>query len=192
MDAEQLGVGKLIRVEHQRDAIHVAIAPVVAAHALRPGQHVGLDDNGEASGSSTVNPIGIVDPYLAGGPRKGDRFWLFLYPGSITSLRHDWTHPAVEAIGKSKKASEEWLRAFAQNNNCPSYEVLIVAASGGELPNTDEEYYDRAYSNDGEYLHFNGWDAHSEIPPEFWDHVEVVSGKKIPRNQRARSFSCSC
>jgi hypothetical protein len=42
------------------------------------------------------------------------------------------------------------------------------------------------------YLNFVGRDAHGEIPPEFWDHVEVVTEKKIPTNKRASYFSCGC
>lgn len=35
-------LGMLLDETAQRDAIHVAIAPVVAAHTLRPGEYVGL------------------------------------------------------------------------------------------------------------------------------------------------------
>lgn len=82
--------------ERRRDAIHIAVAPVTASQDLDPGDHVALVagtdetvywDNGEG-------PTGIVDPFLTNTVKKGQRFWLFLYPNTITGLRHIWTHPA--------------------------------------------------------------------------------------------------
>jgi ABC-type nitrate/sulfonate/bicarbonate transport system substrate-binding protein len=93
VDAPQ--VGKLIDSDARRDAIHVAVAPVEAAEDLQPGQHVGLVA-GLASG--TVAAIGVVDPFLTEAVRKGQRFWLFLYPNTVTTLRHVWTHPAFMAV----------------------------------------------------------------------------------------------
>jgi hypothetical protein len=88
-------LGQLIEDgDRRRDAIHIAVAPATAAGRLTPGQHVGLIEEGnlELVGPCSRN-IGIVDPFLTGEVEPGQRFWLFLYPGTITSLRHIWTHP---------------------------------------------------------------------------------------------------
>ena len=84
--------------DRRRDAIHVAVAAVTAAVRLAPGQHVGLvqEANAELVGPCDRN-IGIVDPFLSGEVELGQRFWLFLYPDTITGLRHVWTHPAFQA-----------------------------------------------------------------------------------------------
>src|SRR5262249_45454600 len=78
----------------RRDAVHIAVAPVVAAARLQPGQHVELRQDGR--GQPGDKPVGIVDPFLTDSVLPGERFWLFLYPGTITSLRHVWTHPAFK------------------------------------------------------------------------------------------------
>lgn len=84
--------------ERRRDAIHIAVAPVTAAERLVPGQHVGLVQEGDLERVGPCdNPIGVVDPFLLDAVEPGQRFWLFLYPGTITGLRHVWTHPAFAA-----------------------------------------------------------------------------------------------
>lgn len=85
--------------DRRRDAIHIAVAPVTAAQRLAPGQHVGLVQEGSAELVGPCdNPIGIVDPFLANEVEVGQRFWLFMYPNTVTSLRHLWTHPAFTAV----------------------------------------------------------------------------------------------
>ncbi len=84
-------LGKLIDGVAARDAIHVAVAPVTAGQSLLPGQHVGLT-NGVALFND--DPIGIVDPFLTEAVEQGQRFWLLIYPGTITGLRHVFSHPA--------------------------------------------------------------------------------------------------
>ena len=98
-------VGKIIenRSLARRDAIHVAVAPVEAGEDLLPGTHVGVV--GGVCSASAEDKIGIVDPFLAKSVKSGESFWLFLYPNTITSLRHVWTHPAfvVEIPQKTER-----------------------------------------------------------------------------------------
>ena len=82
-DAQKL-VGQVNTTEHGRDAIHVAICPAIAIREMRPGEHL---ENG------------IVDPFLKDRVQPGQRYWLFLYPNTVTSLRHVWTHPAFASEG---------------------------------------------------------------------------------------------
>lgn len=172
-----------------RDAVHVAVIAVTAGSMLSPGQHVGIDKKRSTLGTFVADrgcdeSIGIVDPFLGRNARAGERFWLYLYPRTITSLRHNWTHPAFEDVTESysapssKIASEKWLRDFVAHSDCPGYEILIATA------------IDQSDSWSDDYLHFNGVDAHGDIPPEMWDHIEVVTGKKIIN--RPKYFSCSC
>ncbi len=84
--------------ERRRDAVHVAVAPVMASGTLTPGQHVGFVSEGDMETvGAAENPIGVVDPFLREPVRDGQRFWLFLYPNTITGLRHVWTHSAFQA-----------------------------------------------------------------------------------------------
>ena len=187
-------IGKLRNGTEKRDAIHIAIAPVVSASMddLRPGQPIGFyrpDSDFHVIGNE-ADPIGIVDPFLTKPVAWRERFWMFLMPNTVTSLRHEWTHPAFGKTTQDKAASEKWLRDFINSADCPSYDHVIKGILG-EIPDVyegDGTYY--GVRLDSEYLHFNGSDAHGEIPPEFWDHVEVVTGK--PMRVRPSSFSCSC
>lgn len=176
-------LGMIIGPNEKRDAIHLAVDPAVAAVKLYPGQDVGFVEGGVGP---CDNPVGIVDPFLQAPVQPGERFWLVVYPRQITSLRHVWSHPlfqdelGTEAPVRDKAASEEWLRRFIARSDCPDYDTVIETA----LNNRN--------TWDPEYLHFDGRDAHGDIPPEFWEHLQVVTGVEIPSDRRAKYFSCSC
>jgi hypothetical protein len=176
-----------------RDAVHVAVFSAISANRLIPGQGVAVVEHGErdAKVSPAGEHVGIVDPFLRNSVTPGLRFWVYLYPRTITALAHRWSHPAFEAVAtiyappSQKVASEQWLKDFCASADCPGYFAVLGAAE--RVADGGGNYYD----HDPEYLHFNGSDAHGGIPPEFWDHVEVVLGRPI-RGERAKYFSCSC
>lgn len=173
-------MGHLIPEGTQRDAVHIAVAPVVSDSdlMLAPGQPITFartsDTEHVIATYMAGNPIGIVDPYLKTFVRKGDRFLMFLMPMSTTSLRHQWTHPAFgEEIPLKLTTlieSEAWLRRWADDHDV-GYEELLCAGdasrhTGLQLNNT------------------------LEVPDNVWDHVEVVTGRKV--KHRHEYFSCSC
>lgn len=94
-------LGKLLDGPMPRDAIHIAVACVKVAHRMDPSQRAhfvpghgcelveGCRDNEEC--------IGLIDPFLREAVDKGRYCWLFLFPGTITNLRHVWSHPAFQA-----------------------------------------------------------------------------------------------
>lgn len=187
-----------------RDAVHVAVVSCVAQSKLHPGQHIGIgerDGKDYAADASATKQIGIVDPYIEKPVMVGQRFWLYLYPRSITGLSHRWTHPAFNddanadasyAPPSVKLASEQWLRNFCKTADCPGYESVMRLIKEGDYADGGEDGYPDYYCGriDAEYMHFGGSDAHGEIPTEFWTHVENVLGH--PVKYKPTYFSCSC
>lgn len=181
MSGVQHLLGRVIEGEAQRDAIHVAVAPVKAGERLYPGQHVGFANNGDVETVwAREKPIGLVDPYLTGPVQPGERFWLFLYPGSASVVRHDWTHPAFNPppkVATPKDDAESKLREYGGSVDCP-YDMLMDGA--------------RRYLLEGEYLIQGGrWEG-AYIDDAFWDLYEIVTETKVPQSERGNFLSCSC
>ena len=95
--SETVLIGKLANKNSRRDAVHVAIAPCIALERMKPGQRVCLnDDQHSISACSVGEGVGIVDPYLTEDVHPGEVCYVFLYPNTITGLRHLWHHPAFD------------------------------------------------------------------------------------------------
>jgi hypothetical protein len=108
MAHEDLGLGQLITEPRGRDAIHVAVAPVKAAEDLPPGAHVGLcRGTTDEVYETDEGAVGVIDPFLHQLVRKGERCWLFLYPNTVTGLRHVWSHPAFKTAPPRKEATHD-------------------------------------------------------------------------------------
>jgi hypothetical protein len=169
-------LGTLIDESAKRDAIHIAVAPVVAEGTLKPGQNIGFVPGSSERVSGTADHIGIVDPYLKAAVLPGQRFYMFLYPRTITSLRHEWTHPAFE---DNKRVSEQWIRELADSVDVTYNQIMDHArqqAAGADFP-----YLIGGAAMEGE-----------STPEEFWHHFEVVTGEKVAPERRENFFSCSC
>jgi hypothetical protein len=182
-------LGKLISQvagEVQRDAIHVAIIPVIAGERLSPGAHVALA--GDGSNVVTLlggTRVGIIDPFLTRAVLQGELCWLMLYQNTVTGMRHHWSHPA---FGDSDKVvatdeqgdverSKKWLEGAAVRLGV-SYDRLVN--EWGELACGD-------YINNGENIR----DIWYELETEFWKHRKIVTGKDVDENERG-GFTCSC
>lgn len=83
--------------EH-RDAIHLAVDPVIAGCELVVGQRIGIVGGiaypaGLFHDDKRVPYHGIVDPFLPSRVLEGQKFWFVMAPRMVTSLRHVWNHP---------------------------------------------------------------------------------------------------
>lgn len=182
-----IGLGKIITGPQSRDAVHVAVAPVTASERLSPGQPVVFCQSGDAEnvkalvGGEGIEWVGIVDPFLRSTVFPGQRFWMWLTPGSITSLRHDWTHPAFgpvpASVSPENRASEAWIRSYASQIGATFDELIDHAKS---------------YVAFGDYWVQGGrWEGFS-LDDDFWPHFENVTGLKVEEDRRGSFFSCSC
>lgn len=91
-------LGSIIQDEDTpRDAIHVAVIPMLAAEVLAPGTPIGFARSGDtvSVGARTRKVLGIVDPFLDRLVQPGELFYMLLLPNTATNLRHQWSHPDI-------------------------------------------------------------------------------------------------
>jgi hypothetical protein len=175
-------IGELITTSQHRDAIHVAVTPMVAAQKLQRADHVCMKGGKAYKASKSDNAIGIVDPYLSVTVNKDDTFFVFMYPNTITSLRHEWTHPlfdncAEEVVPTELSKSKIWIEEFAGGHGL-DYDELMDAAVD--------------YVKYGNYLNHGPRFEDEWLEDEFWDHYEVVMNTKVEDDNRGCFFACSC
>lgn len=176
----------IIDESQKRDAIHLAVIPVVAGEDLWPGQRAQVTDG--VARFVRAGGQGIVDPFLSARVLEGARFWFVIDPRKITSLRHVWSHPdfpdeaGPAAIVSSEPApvtqSWAWIDKFADDIDQTRNRLMEAA----DLWVEDEDY---TYDNSERYK--DHWDKF----PEFWKHYEIVRGVTV-KDKEASFFTCSC
>lgn len=186
-----------------RDAVHVAVIAATAGMPLRAGDHVSYD-KGEANGNQRYSKyIGIVDPFLEGTVKTGQTFWLFLYPRTVTGLKHVWEHPDLTELSDkdvetikdvTKKVrteadvtatradAVEYLHQWAGEHGV-SYKSMLVTIK--ECINDEGELDD--YINLG-----TGSSEEIDDPEEFWTNVGLVLNVDIKNKTQITYFTCSC
>lgn len=174
-------LGTIISDSEKRDAIHLAVIPAMALEVLKPGEHVTVDKTGVAVKTTVGKGVGIVDPFLTAPVYETEWFWVIIYPRTIQSLRHVWSHPAFpEEVSTSKEESnsaESWLRDYAENLGL-SIRILLDGA---------EQYLEY-----GDHLVLGGLLEGESVVDEFWDYYQEYTGRIVNTKQRGNFFSCSC
>lgn len=176
---ETLGIGHPITTPQSRDAIHIAVIPAVAATNLKPGAHVGVRDWTRSAGQTEPvvgkcdKPLGIVDPYLKSPLKRGERFWLHLYPYTIQSLRHHWIHKDLpEELSMPDKPPPE------APITPPTPEWAAAAGLLQGYASFRKEAYDKLVRDMADAAkRGNGL---AKYPPEAWKAYETAVGAELP------------
>lgn len=190
-----------------RDAIHIAIIPLIAGEDFWHKDPVRLgSDKTKGYCGAYGSCIGIVNPWRKGPVKKGELFWCVLNPDTVTGMKHYWQHPdfpnevtieslteeiSVESIIEkpmNEQSEEEhliWLKTFADEWNFDLNELIFNAKS------TDQENDWRCVVAQGHDLHSIG-DLGNDYHL-FWDHLEGYLNKKFDKEHRdGMNWSCSC
>lgn len=190
-------LGSIIDASQKRDAIHLAVEPVIAGERLRPGDHI-IIEGSVAVAADIGKGLGIVDPFLVNPVKKGERFWFIMYPRMITSLRHVWAHPAfvdepgtpapvvpaVNPVAQAKRRIEEIAASFgADDEGDLTYDRLMNAAR--EHVETEYGYLVQQGGDDWQ-------DKFPDLSDEFWRLFQIVTGSVVPEDKKHSFFSCSC
>ena len=180
-------LGHIITENEKRDAIHLAVEPVIAKQTLHPGQDIGAD------GSTTTPYVGIVDPFLKNKVMEGERFWLVIYPRQIKSLRHVWTHPAfseevlnekeINADDNKKKESIKWMEDYVRKLNKNSDNDWSYSTDYDEMLQAGHEYLDH-----GEYLIKGGLFDGVDFDYNYWTHFSIITGREVDSETNSSSF----
>jgi hypothetical protein len=169
----EVKLGEILTGGEVRDAIHIAIAPVVAGEYLAPGAHVGMV---EGQARICREPIGIVDPLLSKPALKGQRVYIWIYPNTVTGMVHHWKHPA---FSEGPSQVETWLRNHAQNIGV-SFETLMEGAK------------DYLKTGDSVCLGHDTPDDVWTYNDQFWKHYQEYTGELVPEEKQSSFFRCAC
>ncbi len=201
-----------------RDAIHLAVEPVVAGEDLAVGEEITYVNGKAFAKRRGEESVGIVDPFLKERIREGDRFWLVVHPRMISSLRHVWSHPAFPdeaAVTFLKQAQatpedNQVAELMAQTPEELAYAWIVEYAESLSSENGDDDEYGGTVTAEeliqygwdfyesnrkgswGDYLNKGGLLEGVSVADEFWDKLAILKGVAIEQEHRGSFFTCSC
>jgi len=183
------GLGKLLdrHGDYRRDAIHVPIDPAVAGEDFIAAAKIRRHSDGLWYRALFKEPHAIADPLLPDSIREGDRFWAWIVPGSIKSLRHAWEHPDLPSPsseddgGATQAPTQQWTESFkwlhdAAANALLTYDELMDGAKA----------WLRGHESLGVKMN------HDYFPEGFWTHYQIVTGVVVPQDRQTDFFECRC
>ena len=169
-------LGKLLAGNEQRDAIHVAIAPVEngTSECLRRGAPIKLIQGStkKVRGCPFSKSDGIVDPFLQKEVGLRDKFYMVLHPNTVTGMRHEWTHPAFDS-------QPEWLISMADTIGVTVDELIEMADKHLETGELICMGFNEGYS-----------DIYSSQWMKFWNYYASIRG--TPSDRTGSFFRCAC
>lgn len=174
-------LGALLNGDEQRDAIHIALLPVIMGSDRVPGgTPVRIGKDGRAYECLRHASIGIVDPFIVGFVDAGDKVYVLLNPYTITSLRHEWTHPVIDALAKESieadrvRVATDAVLQFCRDEGI-NYEMFVECMKSAEP----------GYVVFGTEVYVS-----EERIAEIIPHVNLAFGTKHPVNNT--TFRCAC
>jgi hypothetical protein len=108
--SHNIQLGQLLDSLQNKDAIHVAVASVVADETLAPGAPIDVHSGYRASRARTGQGVAVVDPFLENHVQPGEKFWALVRPGTVKNLRHEWSHDSFSDSPDSDDEAYESCR----------------------------------------------------------------------------------
>lgn len=129
---DQPELGKLIDKPVGRDAVHAPVFPAVCNGSLNPGDKLRIIRGKRVGDNYAVGWLpptnkeydAVVDPFLTDAIPPGASFYAVLRPGSVTGLRHVYTHPALGPGPVPTRFAPEQAQAAREEIARGEYEVL--------------------------------------------------------------------
>jgi hypothetical protein len=163
-----------------------------------------VDKAGRPTPNEVPSNVGIVDPFLPPGTKisKGQWFYVYLQPGSISGLVHVWTHPdfpeadarkarpvPAEALGALTPRGEQIQRAKERVEGFVASADMSLDYHGFiELFETGESGH---FSMDGNSIYSGDEEVSTEVPLDIVRDVETIIGRSLALDEPLY-FRCAC